>query len=70
MDPGPGLVFQKAADIGKQSFFAGICCLLSSWPRSFSGALGERTRGARFFLSISHDGGIAAAVCVMETDTD
>ena len=37
---------------------------------AFSGALGERTRGARFFLSISHDGGIAAAVCVMETDTD
>lgn len=35
---------------------------------SLSGNLSERTAGDRFFLSITHDGGIAAAVCVREKD--
>ena len=30
------------------------------------GALAERYRGERFLLSISHDGGIAGAVCLWE----
>ena len=32
-----------------------------------TGELAQRTAGDRFFLSISHDGGIAAAVCVRES---
>ena len=33
-----------------------------------SGSLTKRTFGERFFLSVTHDGGIAAAVCVREKD--
>ncbi len=36
----------------------------------FSGCLAERVTGDRFFLSVTHDGGIAAAVCVRERDRD
>lgn len=32
-----------------------------------TGRLAERTSGSRFLLSITHDGGIAAAVCIRET---
>ena len=35
---------------------------------AFSGALKEKTGGDRFWLSITHDGGMAAAVCVRETE--
>ena len=35
---------------------------------AFHGALAERVKGERFHLSISHDGGIAAAMCVREKD--
>ena len=31
-----------------------------------TGRLAERTAGDRFWLSITHDGGIAAAVCIRE----
>ena len=34
-----------------------------------SGRLAERTAGSRFLLSISHDAGIAAAICVMQAST-
>ena len=34
---------------------------------SFSGCLAERTADDRFFLSITHDGGFAAAVCIRES---
>ena len=33
-----------------------------------SGSAAELCSGDRFLLSISHDGGVAAAVCVRETD--
>lgn len=33
----------------------------------FSGKLRERIGDSRIFLSISHDGGIAAAVCLLES---
>ena len=33
-----------------------------------SGSTAELCSGDRFLLSISHDGGVAAAVCVRETD--
>ena len=32
-----------------------------------SGALKERLEGFRLFLSVSHDGGMAAAVCLVES---
>ena len=35
---------------------------------SFSGNLKERLGNARVFLSISHDGGIASAICFIESD--
>ena len=31
-----------------------------------SGSLARRAAGNRFFLSITHDGGVAAAVCIRE----
>ena len=34
------------------------------------GSVLERTKGERFSLSISHDGGIAGAVCLREDDED
>ncbi len=34
---------------------------------SFSGALSERLGSDRALLSISHDGGVAAAVCIIES---
>ena len=33
---------------------------------ALTGALAERTRGERLLLSITHDGGVAAAMCVRE----
>lgn len=36
----------------------------------FSGRLAERLSGDCFFLSVTHDGGIAAAVCVRERDRE
>ncbi len=33
-----------------------------------TGSLAERTAGSRFLLSITHDSGIAAAVCIREKD--
>ncbi len=33
-----------------------------------AGRLKERVGGTRLFLSISHDGGIAAAVCLLESE--
>ncbi len=33
---------------------------------ALTGALAERTRGERLLLSITHDGGTAAAVCIRE----
>ena len=33
----------------------------------FSGALKERIGNSRVFLSVSHDGGMAAAVCLVES---
>ena len=33
-----------------------------------AGKLAERASGERFFLSITHDGGVAAAVCIREKD--
>lgn len=36
----------------------------------FSGKLKERINGYRVFLSISHDGGIAAAICMIEQEGD
>ena len=35
---------------------------------AFSGDLARRTEGERFLLSISHDGGVAGAVCVRDTE--
>ncbi len=35
---------------------------------ALTGDLAERTRGEKFFLSISHDGGIAEAVCLREKE--
>ena len=35
----------------------------------FSGKLAERTAGERVWLSITHDGGVAAAVCIREKDS-
>ena len=32
-----------------------------------TGRLAERTAGERFLLSITHDGGVAAAVCIRES---
>lgn len=35
-----------------------------------TGRLAERTSGERFHLSITHDGGYAAAICIRETSRD
>ena len=35
----------------------------------FSGSLAARTEGECFHLSITHDGGVAAAVCIREKDS-
>ncbi len=47
---------------------AEVCHTESGAPYfRFSGSMAERTGGCRVSLSISHDGGIAAAVCLIES---
>ncbi len=46
---------------------AEICHDASGLPfYHLTGRLAERTEGERFLLSITHDGGVAAAVCIRE----
>lgn len=47
---------------------AEICHDPSGHPSyRLTGRLAERTAGERFLLSITHDGGVAAAVCIRES---